>query len=118
MRSNKLTPGKNVMWESSRMMLPEHVEVLQKHHRELKKKVKPSLDPQKLEEISAIVSDSYTYRLVVQLTVFDEYEDRYVTGVVTYLDAQLKRLKIVHGDDEMWIRYSVIIDACYTRHAT
>ena len=28
MNPNKLTPGYNVMWESSRMMLPEHREQL------------------------------------------------------------------------------------------
>lgn len=28
MNPNKLTPGYNIMWESSRMMLPEHREQL------------------------------------------------------------------------------------------
>ncbi|RWR06764.1 YolD-like family protein, partial [Siminovitchia fortis] len=29
MRPNKLTPNENLRWQSSRMMLPEHVERLQ-----------------------------------------------------------------------------------------
>lgn len=43
---NKLTPGSNMMWESSRMMLPEHKARIRKHQKDLQKKEKPILDDQ------------------------------------------------------------------------
>nr|WP_279402053.1 hypothetical protein [Piscibacillus salipiscarius] len=38
MNPNKLTHGHNLLWESSRMMLPEHKELLQQHQQQLIKK--------------------------------------------------------------------------------
>ena len=94
MKVNKLTPGHNLLWESSRMVLPEHVEALIKYRKESLKQIKPDLDDQKLDEISSIIQESYYNRVSVKITVFDEYKEQQFVGVVTQLDSDLKRLKL------------------------
>ena len=52
MKENKLTPGSNMRWESSRMILPEHREMWLRHQKEDRMKFRPLWDEQQLEEFS------------------------------------------------------------------
>lgn len=52
MNPNKLTPGYNIMWESSRMMLPEHREQLLAQKRKKKEYTPPPLSTDQLEEMN------------------------------------------------------------------
>lgn len=51
MKINKLTPNSNLRWESSRMMLPEHVEAINRHNIDKLRIKQPVLDEQEIEEI-------------------------------------------------------------------
>lgn len=103
----------NLLWESSRMMLPEHKEALQNYRKECVKKTKPTLDKQQLDEISSAIQVSYQSNAPITLTVFEEYEDRYKFGIVTNVDPQLKKIKFNHDGEFEWVDCALIINALY-----
>lgn len=112
MKKTKLTAGSNLLWEGSRMMLPEHKEaIIAQYDQELVKR-KPQLDEQKLEEISIIIQESYQHNIAINLTVYDYEEDQY-SGIVTYIDPQFKYLKLDCGQQYTKINCMSIIDASY-----
>lgn len=94
MKPNKLTPGSNMRWESSRMMLTEHVEALLEHNRNRNNKSRKELDEQELANISLALQQSMHTKQVVTLTMFDEREDLQVIGIVERVDSRLRRLKV------------------------
>ncbi|MCQ2008565.1 MAG: YolD-like family protein [Sporolactobacillus sp.] len=70
MKNNKLTNGSNMRWESSRMMLPEHVQALRELAREESKRERPYLDEQRLEEIEQIVREAALTKKSVNIDSF------------------------------------------------
>jgi hypothetical protein len=89
----------NGLWESNRMMLPQHKEALNNYDREKPKRTKPVLDEQELELISAAISESYTEGVELTLILYGEYKDEEVTGIVVGVDQQLGRVKLKIDDD-------------------
>lgn len=86
MRQTKVTPGSNLRWESSRMMLPEHVRALNQFKHEQKKKTRPEIDEQQLEYFNYRINESITKQTPVRIIVFGEYEDTEVVGIITRVD--------------------------------
>lgn len=93
-------------------MLPEHIDMLQRMKREKQKKKKPEFDEQYLEELSMKIYQAKQEGDTVVVTVFDEYEDVKITGIITSLDTQLKRIKIVNEMDNEpnWIPFYDILE--------
>ena len=56
MNPNKLTPGYNVMWESSRMMLPEHRSSCLRKRKE--REFPPELSEEQLNDMNRIIAAS------------------------------------------------------------
>ncbi|SEB93802.1 YolD-like protein [Paenibacillus sp. GP183] len=73
----------NGLWESSRMMLPEHKDATRRQAKQTDRLVRPSLDDQEVEIISTVLFQSHRHQKVVRLTLYGEYELRSVTGIVT-----------------------------------
>ncbi|WP_152654520.1 YolD-like family protein [Oceanobacillus sp. CFH 90083] len=73
MKPNKLTSGSNLLWESSRMMLPEHKEVLQRHKKELNKRIKPILDEQQVELFSQSIAEAMKQNKKVKIQISQQY---------------------------------------------
>lgn len=105
MKNNKLTPGSNLRWESTRMMLPEHKEQIIKHRNELHIQSKPILDEQELQEISSAVYSSFIQRTPISLILFDEYENLTIAGIVKRVDSSGNQIQI----ESEWIKYEDII---------
>jgi hypothetical protein len=110
MNPNKLTPGHNVRWESSRMMIPQHVDALLLHKLQQRKKERPHYDEQHTEETERMIRDFIRSDIEVFVTIFGEYEDRDVRGKLTKVDSQLRRVRIDYEDDYEWISFNDIID--------
>ncbi|MCZ8512490.1 YolD-like family protein [Paenibacillus filicis] len=109
MSDNKLTAGKNILWEGSRMMLPEHKEQLIQHRAGLHRTEKPLLDEQRLEDLAQAVSIALHEEIPVRLTVFDGGERITVEGFVVYADPQLMRIKIRCSEGLTWIPFTDLI---------
>ncbi|AHD06040.1 YolD-like family protein [Paenibacillus larvae] len=107
--SKKLTG--NGLWESSRMMLPEHREQLLEQRRELKKHAKPLLDEQRLEELSTILNYALATKHKVRFTVYDVYEDQHIAGVLIKYDPLTRSLGVIsEANKAMHIMLENIID--------
>jgi ABC-type uncharacterized transport system substrate-binding protein len=111
MKPNKLTPGHNLMWESSRMMLPEHKQVLQRHQKELNKKTKPIFDEQQMEVFSRQISDSIRLRMNVKIQLFDPYKDSiFIVGKVRKSALDQGKIKVSCQNKVILVRLDEIID--------
>ncbi|WP_110933796.1 YolD-like family protein [Paenibacillus bouchesdurhonensis] len=91
---NKLTPGTNMLWESSRMILPQHRESALRQQREETKRRRVELDDQEKEQVARFIVTAHKTRQPVKLRMFDEYEDVYVIGVIEWLDSLTARFKV------------------------
>jgi hypothetical protein len=101
----------NGLWESSRMILPEHkIRILDDALNEETRK-NPDLDPQALTEISQILAQSLEDCSPITITVFKEFGDIQIHGIVMRVDQQLKQIKFRHNDDWDWIKLMDIISA-------
>lgn len=110
MKLNKLTPGRNLLWEGSRMMLPEHKEEIIKQNKKVHLKQRPTLDEQKWEEISRVISESVEHGLEIELIKFGDFQDRSIRGIVEKVDMQLRHLKVVRGDEFEWVKIGDIVE--------
>ncbi|MFD1953717.1 YolD-like family protein [Paenibacillus thailandensis] len=81
----KLLEG-NGMWESSRMMLPEHKAALNEHYIQSKRRPRVELDESEWELISRAVAESLQLRKVIELRMYDPFEELVVRGVVERVD--------------------------------
>ena len=95
----------NGIWESSRMILPEHKEAIRRAQREKLRREKPLPDEQAWEEWARLLQESRETGRPVTVSIYDPFEDIHITGQVLRIDPQLRRLRI--GED--WIRYEDIV---------
>ncbi|ALC83930.1 MULTISPECIES: YolD-like family protein [Bacillus] len=111
MKSNMLTPGSNMRWESSRMMLPEHREALLARKKEQMKVEKPELDEQQIENMETLISESMEFVFPLLFKVYDDGHFREVAGLVEYINERTKHLHVVDSkDDTNFIRFEDIVD--------
>jgi len=107
--SKKLT--NNGLFDSSRMMLPQHKEEILKHQHELNRRVKPVIDEQEWQLIGGVLSDSFNRHLRVTLELFDPFETKTASGFVTVINTYTKEIKLRHEDDWEWIKFEDILSA-------
>lgn len=96
-RVNKLTEGSNMLWESSRMILPEHKERIRIRREETRqggRRERPVLDEQEIENINAAIAQSLHERVPVRLRMYDPFEELIVEGIVEQVDQVLKRIRV------------------------
>ncbi|NDI35644.1 YolD-like family protein [Chengkuizengella sediminis] len=70
MKENKLTPGSNMMWEASRIILPEHKELMNHLQKERNRKTKPVLAEEEVNIISQQLSDSMLNKSQITVELF------------------------------------------------
>jgi hypothetical protein len=105
---NKLTPGSNLRWQSSRMMLTEHVEAILHHNRTKNHRERVELDDQELQIITTALQQSMHTKQAVTLTMFDLVEDLQIVGIVERLDSRLRRL-IVEAAAGSTVTFSAVV---------
>ncbi|CCC85672.1 uncharacterized protein yqjX [Paenibacillus polymyxa M1] len=102
----------NGLWESSRIILPEHKEGYLKLMKDRQRRGKPELDDQEVQLIEQALIDSYNSRQPVSVTVFSPFDDTDMTGVVTSINTARREVKLFRGEDDFsWIRLEDIISA-------
>ena len=98
------------MWESSRMMLPEHKQVLQAHQKEVNKHTKPLLDEQQMILFSEQIKEAVHFKKSIKVKVFHPYETVYRTGEVKQIDEGKQRIKLDTDDGVIWVLFQDILD--------
>ncbi|MGQ7886877.1 YolD-like family protein [Paenibacillus sp. WC2504] len=105
----------NGLWESSRMMLPQHKESAIRNRKEAQRLSRPIRDEQEIQNISAVLSLSQMYKKPVVLTLYEEFKTRSVTGIVARSRHGEFRLDIVETvsavEDWEWIAYRDVLKA-------
>jgi hypothetical protein len=96
----------NGIWESSRMMLPEHKAAILEKKEQIKKKAKPVLDEQKWAEMNDRLRLALEQGTELSVVVFSSGLERTITGKVLQVDVLSRRIN-VNGE---WINMSGIID--------
>ncbi|MBM7715356.1 flagellar basal body L-ring protein FlgH [Bacillus thermophilus] len=99
MRISKLTPGLNLRWESSRMMLPEHKEQIISHNNSKKLISKPILDEQKWIEINDLLTIAIEDYVPVHLSVYNAGSITEKNCHINKFDIINKKLHITTNDD-------------------
>lgn len=105
--SKKLTG--NGLWESSRMMLPEHKEQLLQFRHDMKRKAKPMLDEQTVELLSQHISAAIANDQDVKLTLYDPFKTVTICGKIKKVDPLQGRLQIVGEDHATWVLWGDIV---------
>ncbi|UNK20462.1 YolD-like family protein [Paenibacillus sp. N3/727] len=100
----------NGLWESSRMMLPQHKERIVEHNKHLTKREKPILhDDDEWEMVIQNVNLSLNYTNAVVVEVFGEYENRCVEGVITSVSMYAKKMKVESDQGFEWIDFDELV---------
>ncbi|CAM3369769.1 YolD-like family protein [Paenibacillus taichungensis] len=101
----------NGLYETSRMIMPEHREAMLHQEREQQRKGKPVLDEQAIEEIVRALAESYNEKVSVDLVVFNPFYDEPVSGVVVGINQRMNKVNLLLEDDEREISIAEIISA-------
>ncbi|NDI34657.1 YolD-like family protein [Chengkuizengella sediminis] len=110
MKENKLTPGSNMMWEASRMILPEHKERINDYQYERDRKTKPVLVEEEVNIISQQLSDSMLSKSEIIIELFRDFgQNAFKTGTVAKFDPQLRQIKLEHEHEYEWIKFGDIV---------
>jgi hypothetical protein len=113
MKHNKLSKGSNMRWESMRMMLPEHIEAIQQHKKDLQRKVKPVLDEDRIDELSYIIGEAIYEDRTVRVTKFDPFDDIEHVGKISKIDVYKKRIRVEMEYDFEWVNLEDILDITF-----
>jgi hypothetical protein len=109
----------NGLWESSRMMLPQHKESAIRNHKEMSRIQRLVLDEQEVQVISATLSQSQMYKKTVELTLFGEYQTRTMTGIVTrskHGEFRFDTVDPLSGTEDWdWISYRDVVKAVLSK---
>lgn len=87
----------NGLWESSRMMLPEHKVAINDHSESLRRRERIELDEQEWERISRAVSESLLRRQPIAIRLFHPVELLTVIGIIDRVD-ELRGRFMVDGE--------------------
>lgn len=105
----KVTPGYNVMWESSRMIIPQHKEALLNYGRTREARERPQLDNQEFEEIGRIIQQAAETGRLIRLTIFDPIQDVVVIGQVQMIDPYEQRIRLAHDGKKTWVTFGDVM---------
>ncbi|UOF89559.1 YolD-like family protein [Fodinisporobacter ferrooxydans] len=95
-----------------RMIIPEHREAMQKLEQKEKRLVKPTIDEQKLEEVSRVLAEAMQEQRKVTVQVFKPFGVEEVQMVPTKVDSYMRQLKgIGSGDQAISLALTDIVDA-------
>lgn len=90
----------NGIFESSRMILPEHRDAFVERELQKKKRKKPHLDEQELQTIQEIFVNSYHQRECIAIELFYDFENQFVEGIVCELNVLKREIRLMLQEDD------------------
>jgi hypothetical protein len=102
----------NGLYESSRMIIPQHKEAILRQAQEEMRRVKPILDEQQWEMVEQALGESLREHVTVTLQLFGPFENRELRGIVNTVNSFLKEIRFYFPDGDFeWIKFEDIIAA-------
>ncbi|MNK73670.1 YolD-like protein [compost metagenome] len=99
----------NGLWESSRMMLPQHKEMIIEHHKQQLVREKPTLHQDEWENIFGHIEASLYLKEGIQIEMYNEIENIFLEGTVTSISQNQKKLKIENENGFEWVDFDEIV---------
>ena len=99
----------NGLWESSRMMLPQHKERIIQHRTQIHYQAKPLIHEDEWEMIAQNVDMSLNYTLQATIEVFNVSGNRYIHGIVTSVSTFGKKIKIEMDHGFEWVDFDQLV---------
>lgn len=97
-------------WESSKMMMPEHVEMLNKLWEEENDIEKPILSEDQLQELNQTIADACEYRTTVDLQYHKNKRMHVATGTIENMRPQQKQILVETEDGLDYLSFDEIVD--------
>ncbi len=92
-------------------MLPEHVAMLQQQRKLHRRKRKPILDIQTVEELECKIRSIFAQDKKAIITVFGEFGNRVYSNVrIMNIDPFQRKIKLVGDEEDIWIKFGEIIE--------
>lgn len=101
----------NGVYETSMIIMPEHREAWLAQCEQQKRRGKPDLDDQEIQQISEVLVESYSSSCTVDLVLFSPFDDEHVSGVVVGLNKSHHSVKLMLDEEYRWISLAEIISA-------
>ncbi|AOZ94920.1 YolD-like family protein [Paenibacillus crassostreae] len=101
----------NGLYESSRMIIPQHKEAILRQAKEEMRRARPILDEQQWETVERAIADSLNEHVTITLQVFGAFENRELKGIVETVNIYRQEIKFNFDDEWEWIKYQNIISA-------
>lgn len=105
---SKLLSG-NGMWESSRMILPQHKERILSEQKEETKRKKPIFHEDELEDLARNIAEYAHNKERVAITTFGTYKNNIIEGLIIEVSEQKKAIRIQSEHNNRWIQLFEII---------
>ncbi|UTR07265.1 YolD-like family protein [Alkalihalobacillus sp. LMS6] len=103
----------NLLWEGSRMMLPEHKESwLKLQQEESYIPLHELLSEDSWQELGETILEAMNEQHCVTVTIWNEGRYLPLDGVITKYDDLNKRIKLLFDDDYEWLNLRMIKDVC------
>lgn len=99
----------NGLFESSRMILPEHREAWLAQCEQQRRRGKPELDDQEVQRISEVLVDSYNRSSTVDLILYNPFFEEPISGVVVGLNSARCEIKLMLEDEFRWVSLAEIV---------
>jgi hypothetical protein len=98
----------NGLWESSRMMLPQHKEAFTAAQQKIAHRQRPIIHDDEYELMVRHIKESYYTKKRVVIELFHETESIYMIGHVHKIDEQSQRIEFSHEDELVWLNIGQI----------
>ncbi|EGL17704.1 YolD-like protein [Paenibacillus sp. HGF7] len=93
------------------MMLPQHKEAINQQLKDTGLKRKPELHEDELQIVMENISLSYARKAIICVTIFDEYTNRDLVGVVVSINTYRQNFKIELDNGYEFVDFAEVIRA-------
>ncbi|WP_044642169.1 YolD-like family protein [Risungbinella massiliensis] len=106
--SNQLHRG-NLLWEGSRMFLPEHREMLMEQRQKKREYQAPELSEDQWEEMSYLLQEALAEGRPLLVTYATRYAPEQFCGFVEKVDQWRQQIQICNGEQEKVIPFAKLL---------
>lgn len=101
----------NMLWEGSRMFLPEHREQLLEMRRRRRELAIPELDEDRLAELDTLLREALASGRPITVIWAGKYEEERISGSITHIDPLQGLLRIEGEDETAVLRFDRLLHA-------
>lgn len=100
----------NLLWEGSRMFLPEHREQLLEQRKKQKEFTPPQLAEDQLEQINLILQEALHGDRAIIVTYAERYAPEQYCGFIEHVDPYTHSILIIDGECKKRLSFKQILD--------